>query len=186
MKHILSLFLCIITFSASGQYFGIKTNVLYDATGTINLGVETGLGKRLTLDISGNYNPWKSSDKLKTHWMVQPELRLWVCEKFNGHFFGLHGHGGHADVANISLPFGIAPGLKNSRYKGDFYGAGLAYGYNWILGPRWGLEAAIGGGYINVKYAGYSDDGVRKLTSDLTKDYWGLTKASISLIYLIR
>ena len=39
--------------------FAIKTNALYWATSTPNLGFEVGLAKKLTLDISGNYNPWK-------------------------------------------------------------------------------------------------------------------------------
>ena len=34
----------------------IKTNALYWATSTPNLGLEIGLAKKLTLDISGNYN----------------------------------------------------------------------------------------------------------------------------------
>ena len=69
----------------------IKTNALYWATSTPNLGLEIGLAKKLTLDISGNYNPWKFSDnKQLKHWLVQPELRYWLCERFNGSFFGLH------------------------------------------------------------------------------------------------
>ena len=35
--------------------FAIKTNALYWATSTPNLGIEVGLAKKLTLDISGNY-----------------------------------------------------------------------------------------------------------------------------------
>ena len=42
--------------------FAIKTNALYWATSTPNLGIEVGLAKKLTLDISGNYNPWKFGD----------------------------------------------------------------------------------------------------------------------------
>ena len=42
--------------------FAIKTNALYWATSTPNLGFEVGLAKKLTLDISGNYNPWKFGD----------------------------------------------------------------------------------------------------------------------------
>ena len=73
--------------------FAIKTNALYWATTTANLGFEVGLSKNLTLDVSGNYNPWKFSDhKQIKHWLVQPELRYWLCERFYGHFFGLHAH----------------------------------------------------------------------------------------------
>ena len=49
--------------------FAIKTNALYWATTTANLGFEVGLSKKLTLDVSGNYNPWKFSDhKQSTGW----------------------------------------------------------------------------------------------------------------------
>ena len=34
----------------------MKSNILYDASGTINLGAEVGLAPRWTLDVSGNYN----------------------------------------------------------------------------------------------------------------------------------
>ena len=45
----------------------------------------------LSLDISGNYNPWTlPDDKSIKHWLVQPELRYWLHERFNGHFLGVH------------------------------------------------------------------------------------------------
>lgn len=43
--------------------FGVKTNLLYDATATINLGVETKLNQQWTLDLSVNYNPWTFKDE---------------------------------------------------------------------------------------------------------------------------
>ncbi|MGL5261004.1 MAG: DUF3575 domain-containing protein, partial [Bacteroides sp.] len=83
------------TFTAHAQKAAIKTNVLYDATTTFNLGVEFGLSPKWTLDVSGNYNPWTFDNNKKwKHWFVQPEARYWLCEKFNGHFFGFHAHTG--------------------------------------------------------------------------------------------
>lgn len=38
------------------QDIALKSNILYDASGTINLGAEVGLAPRWTLDVSGNYN----------------------------------------------------------------------------------------------------------------------------------
>ena len=62
--------------------FAIKTNALYWATSTPNLGFEVGLAKKITLDVSGNYNPWKfGDDRQIKHWLVQPELRYWLCER---------------------------------------------------------------------------------------------------------
>ena len=42
--------------------------------------------------------------------------------------------------------------LKDSRYQGWFVGAGVAYGYAWILGRHWNLEAEIGIGYSYTRY----------------------------------
>lgn len=87
--------------------FAIKTNALYWATTTPNLGFEVGLAKKITLDVSGNYNPWKfGDDRQIKHWLVQPELRYWLCERFNGSFFGLHGHYGEMNVSNLNI-FGM-------------------------------------------------------------------------------
>jgi hypothetical protein len=106
----------------------LKTNLLYDATTTINLGYEVALNNKITLDIWVNYNPWtlghkwvgldekglpelagptasERETKLK-HFMVQPEVRWWLCEKFNGHFFGAHLHGGTFNVGAFVMPFG--------------------------------------------------------------------------------
>ena len=98
--------------------FAIKTNALYWATSTPNVGIEVGLAKKLTLDISGNYNPWKfGDDRQIKHWLVQPELRYWLCERFNGSFFGLHGHYGEMNVSNLNIF-----GMGHDRYDGNVYG----------------------------------------------------------------
>ncbi len=77
----------------------IKSNLLYDATTTINLGAEFGLGKKTTFEIPINLNAWGMSDNKKfKHWMVQPEFRFWSCEVFNGFFWGIHGHAGQFNV----------------------------------------------------------------------------------------
>ena len=83
----------------------VKTNVAIDAVAIPNLGVEVGLSKKLTVDLPFYYNPWKYSDnKMLKLVMVQPELRYWLCDKFNGHFFGFHLMGG-ADVYKRQLLF---------------------------------------------------------------------------------
>lgn len=68
-KHCLFPLLFLLMFGgvlrASAQDWAIKTNVVYDATATANLGVEVGLAKKWTLDISGNFNAWSKNDQTK-------------------------------------------------------------------------------------------------------------------------
>lgn len=183
MKHIVNIFfLCIVTLSLSGQNMGLKTNVLYNATTTFSLGAEIGLGKKTSLDLSGAYNPWEFSEtKRMKLWMVQPEFRYWFCEKFNGHFVGLHAHVGQYNISGIN----ISDNLKDYNYQGDFYGAGLSYGYQWILSDRWGIEASLGLGYAHFKYDKYPCAKCGTLIKSDTKNYWGPTKAAVSFIYYI-
>lgn len=162
--------------------FAIKTNALYWATTTPNLGIELGLSKKVTLDISGNYNPWNFGDNKKLkHWLIQPELRYWLCERFNGHFFGLHGHYAEYNVANIK-----ALGLENYRYEGSLYGGGISYGYHWILNNRWSIEATVGVGYAYLDYDKYKCETCGTKLKEDTKNYWGPTKAGINIIYIIK
>ena len=53
---VLGVLLC-NTANSYAQKVAVKTNLLYDATTTMNLGLEIGLGKKWSLDLSGNYNP---------------------------------------------------------------------------------------------------------------------------------
>lgn len=62
IKMALMIGLCFLALDASAQKVAVKTNLLYDATSTINLGVEFALTPKWTLDVAGNYNPWTFSN----------------------------------------------------------------------------------------------------------------------------
>ena len=177
-----------------GQKVGIKTNLLYDATSTINLGVEVALGRRVTLDVSGNLNPWSFRDNRKMkHILVQPEIRWWTCERYNGHFLGLHGHWAHYNWGGM-LPWGVRTGkmfgsienraIMDNRYQGWLAGGGITYGYQWMLGKHWNFEASIGVGYAYLKYDKYPCHKCGRKIGEEDKHYFGPTKAALSLIYL--
>ena len=168
-----------------GQDIGVKTNLLYDATSTINLGAEFGVARKWTIDISGSLNPWKFKDYKKFRiWMAQPEARYWFCEKFNGHFVGFHAMGGQFNVGNIKLPFGILSELKENQNEGWYVGAGLVYGYQWVLSRHWNFEAAIGLGYDYIKYDKYKCGECGAKEGIFHTNYVGVTKLAVSAIYL--
>lgn len=166
----------------------LKSNLLVDATATFNIGGEFRLSRYLTLDASINYNPWQFSNNRKwKHFLIQPELRYWINEPFNKHFIGTHLLYTHYNVGNLDLPLGIFPGLKEYRYQGDAFGLGVSYGYQWILSPRWNLEASFGFGYLYLNYSQYNCKTCgEKVKNNGPKHYFGPTKAAISLIYVIK
>lgn len=164
----------------------VKTNLLSDLTTTINLGVEASLAPRWSLDISGNYNAWDFNDYRKQkQWMVQPEARFWFCESFNGHFLALHAIGGEFNMADPFFPFSLNKELKDYRYEGWMYGAGIGYGYHWILSPRWSIEAEIGVGYVGTTHEQYECIRCGALLAEGCSNRFSITKLAVSLVFMI-
>jgi len=181
-------------FTLHAQKIAVKTNLLYWGTQTPNLGVELGLGDKMTFDLSGGYNPWNikgtaTDNKKWVHYLVQPEFRYWTCERFNGHFFGVHGLFSQYNIGGIEIPsiFDSEPLLdKGSRYEGSAYGGGLSYGYHLMVGKRFGLEFTLGIGAAYFTYDRYGCDMCSVKAEEGDKFYFGPTKAGISLVFLIK
>lgn len=177
MKYKIILFFLLAlgcTRIAKAQDVALRTNGLFWLTTTPNIGLEAALSPKWTIDLSGAYNPWTfKDDKKMRFWLVQPELKYWLCEKFEGHFVGLHLHG--------TQFFG---GFKEKRYDGYLAGGGFTYGYDWILSPHWNLEAAIGIGYARLWYKESPRIPCMKCYENKHKNYFGPTKAAISLVYI--
>lgn len=176
----------VASISMSAQNLGIKTNLLYDATLTINAGVEMQIAPKWTLDISGNLNLWTLSDQRRwKHWMLQPEARYWLCEPTHGHFFAGHLIGGQFNAGAWPMKSGWLGRMHDNRYQGWGAGLGAGYGYSWILGRHWNLEAEIGLGYIFRRYDKYQCAGCgKKIKSGQNGHYFGPTKAAINIVYV--
>ena len=284
MKNVVLLLMSVVLLVAgsrvSAQDMALKTNLLYDATTTINLGYEVALNKKTTLDIWVNYNPWVLGRKMVglndasvknitnvgytggsaeyreakiKHLMIQPEVRWWLCEKFNGHFFGAHVHGGIFDVGALNLfgwgDYGLGtsgqsllilneltgaeynalsaedrrrfhvtgvqyePGSKEggayhgikdpepndylwrnadrdgiytNSFEGWFAGAGVSYGYHWVLGSRFSMEFTVGVGYAYLSYEKTRCTDCKKKLGEGSAHYFGPTRAGLSLVYMLK
>ena len=161
-----------------------------DAVLSPNFGIEVGLAPKWTMGVTGQFNAWDMShDRRWKHWAVQPEVRYWLCNRFDAHFFGVHMHGGQYNIGGIDGKVKFlgtdARKLKDTRYQGWFVGAGIEYGYAWILGRHWNLEAEIGFGYSYTRYDKYRCSGCgKKVETNQPHHYVGPTKAAINLVYL--
>lgn len=72
---------------APAQSIAVKSNVLYDLTGTLNLGGEIRCDDTHSFNLSVNYNPWNLGENKKMkHILIQPEYRWWLNETFIGSF----------------------------------------------------------------------------------------------------
>lgn len=193
-KLTIALALMVCTLAAGGsskaQNVALKTNLVYDALLNANLGLEFKTAKKWSLDISGNYNGWTLDDNKKwKHWMVQPEMRLWLCEAFMGNFFGLELHGGQYNVGGLKNSISFLgtdfSRLGKERFEGWFAGAGLTWGHSWILATHWNMEVELGIGwsYTHSNVFENKKEGL-KIEDDLVHNYFGPTKAAFSLVYV--
>ena len=177
----------------------LKTNLLHDATASVNLGVELGIAPKWTVQLSGSYNGWTVNDMRWRHALVEPEVRWWACERFSGFFVGAHLLGGTAAVGNVwdFSQYGTAfPNLKDYLLNDAMlFGGGAVVGYDLVLGRHWNLEFELGVGYLYVtgdEYRLSTDaDGKRYLPAGAQPvlkgsifDYVGPTKLSVTISYL--
>lgn len=194
IRFIITTLLFLLSFNNSMAQgtVGIKTNLLYGGlTLSPNLGIEIGLGRHTTLDIAAGYNPWKVAghdpgEKKLAHFIIQPEFRYFLCNRFNGHFFGVHAVYSMYNISRHELPMLFGKDSKSYRFQGNAWGAGISYGYQFQLGVHWNLEAEVGAGYLRLDYDKYKCGPCGALVRSTGKNYFGPTKIGISLIYIIK
>lgn len=169
--------------------FNVKTDLLYAAASqTINVGAEIAVGRKTTLELSLGGNFWnKSGDRNDNrklwHVMVRPELRYWLCERFNGHFLGVNATYGNYDISRHNILWLFD---KEFRYDGNAWGMGITYGYHYMLNKHWGLELTVGVGFAAMSYDKYENRQNGALIGHENDFYFGPTRAGISIVYLIK
>ena len=177
----------------------VKTNLLHDATGSVNLGVEVGFAPKWSAQLAGSFNDWQIGDFWTNHVLVSPEVRYWFCERFAGTFVSVHGHAGEATLGgfwNFSKFYRRFPNLRSFMLKdATVLGLGVGIGHAFVLGRHWNLELELGLGYMYAKGDEYElaedADGKHYLPENAIPvlkgsvfDYLGPTKMAVSLVYL--
>lgn len=186
--------------SASAQKVAVKTNALYWATATPNLGFEFAMGDRWTFELEGGYNPWtldaEKNMKVK-HWLVSPEFRYWFCNSFQGHFIGINANYTQFNIGglpfavpslfiNLSPAAGPMPDLRAARVQGWAVGAGLTYGYAFPIARRWNMELTVGYGWWYTDYDQFESRKCGLFQQKVERHALGPATAGISFIYMIK
>lgn len=164
------------TASSSGRYLAVKTNLAAWAGTIMNVAADVQVGRHWSVELPILWCPWYVSDKhaVKT-FTIQPEARYWLSKPGEGHFLGVHAHVGWYSVK-----------WNRDRYQDTdrpLFGAGISYGYLLPFNEHWAGEFTLGAGYANMRYDTYYniDNGARIDTR--TKNYWGITRVGISVVY---
>ena len=126
----------------------LKTNIIYDLALMPSLEVEYMIDDRWSVNAEGEVAWWRKESKHKYYQIatLSPEIRYWFKTKkrWHGHYVGLFGGGSWYD-------------LENGRrgYKGEFWKAGLSYGYMFPIGRFLSFEAGLGLGFLRTWYEEY-------------------------------
>lgn len=168
--------------TASAQKVAQKTNILYWATGTPNIGVEVAAGRKFSLELNAAYNPWElSGNSSMRHWTVHGGVRYWFCRPFESHFIS-------ADASYTRFDVGYLPfaSLSEASYRGSLAGGGISYGYHWPVGKRSGLEFTVGVGYMNLAYEKYTCLECTESLGKFRQAYIGPVRLGLSFVYFLK
>lgn len=160
----------------SSRYVAVKTNLAAWAGTIMNLAADVQVSEHFSVELPVLWCPWyvSSEHAIKT-FTIQPEARYWLSKPGKGHFFGVHAHVGWFNVK-----------WNRDRYQDTarpLLGAGISYGYLLPFNEHWAGEFTLGAGYANMRYDTYYniDNGARIDTR--TKNYWGITRVGLSVVY---
>lgn len=202
IKHILIVAALLMSAGvAKAQHsVAIKTNLLHDATMSPNIAIEYAFLPKWSFELPFSYNRWPSiDDMVYKHAIVQPAVRYWFCERFNGWFVGIHGIGGRASFSNgpdFSQYYHKFPNFKDYYLqRALILGGGASFGYDVALARHWNLEFELGIGYIyangdlfkmenDANGKKYLPKNALPVVKEAEFDYVGPTKASIAIVYI--
>jgi hypothetical protein len=166
----------------------LKTNLLYDVLSLTNFSIEVPFWKDNMSVLYYHQFPWwtwgQADNEFCTRFLsIGAEARWWfkTKDRLNGHFLGAYCESGQYDFEY----------QRSICYQGEFYSAGLSYGYAMPIGRNLNLEFSISAGYASIAYRGYTpSEDYEILWRDPNKvgrlHYFGPTKAQVSLVIPIR
>ena len=167
-KQILLLLTIILVTSAdkaSAQMYGVSTNILGWATGTINGAIEFKTSDKWSIEVPIYFNPIVTDNVSMLHITTQPTLKYWYQSVFVGHYLS---------ISNTTSYFKF--GRKESMNKGFIVGAGVGYGYSFIINKYISLNIEAGVGAYYTRYDAY-----KKTLLD-TEDELILTHSKIKIL----
>lgn len=168
----------------------LKTNMLYDVASLLNFSVEVPVFKDEISVLYYHQFPWWTWGQADNEFCLRflsigAEARWWFArpesvrrrDRLTGHFLGAYAESGKYDFEH----------KRDICRQGEFWSAGLSYGYSMPVGKRLNLEFSLSAGYASIAFRGYTpSDDYEILWRDPKKvgraHYVGLTKAQVSLV----
>ena len=124
---------------------------------------------------------------IETHFLKQ--------YRFHGHFIGINANYTQFNISGMPMPNLFvnlctnAPSPESfcdARIAGWAVGAGLTYGYQFLISPRWNLELTAGLGWWYTEYDRFESRKCGMFEQAVYKHALGPTSLGVSFIYLIK
>ena len=173
--------------AAKQPRIALRTNLLYDATLSPNLGVDVRVDSLRTVGMLAGLNAWdidKAKNKKWRHALFSLRARKYRDSLFHKGYYEADLIYSHYNVGNTKIPFGLYSAVKDRRLQGDLIALGGKYGYSWILSRTWRIEAEAG---VAVGYAWF-----KEYDCDHCGTYYGkgdriflLPQLGVNVVYII-
>ena len=168
----------------------LKTNLLYDALTMLNAEIEVPIGERFSIMVEDVFPWWTfgpNGNKYSLQmWEMGVEPRWWFRrndrrDRLSGHFIGPY-------VMSARYDFQWD---RDINYQGEYWSAGISYGYAMPIGKLFNLEFSASLGFVSADYRHYQP---APDYSELYRDpfetgvlsYFGPTKLKVSLVLPIK
>lgn len=163
--------------------FGLRTNILYDAALTPNIGAEVHFGDGWAVGATWNH-AWWSINESHLYWRIyggEADIRKYFGKQaeeraFSGHHIGIYGQ---------AFTYDLEAGARGVQSKFS-YGGGIKYGYSLPVTKSLNIDFELGLGYIGGEYKLYDpEDGCYVWKETRIRHMYGPTKIGVSLVWRI-
>ena len=172
-----------------GITIAVKTNLLYDALITPNIGLEIKVAEKYTIAGNWMYARWHSDPKAWYHRIYGGDLKVrrWLGKNlFRNHEEINPLQGWHVGVYGQLHKYDFEWGGKGALTDKWQYGGGIAAGWSKGIGKRLALDFTLGVGYLTGEYKEYVPmDGCYVWQATKLRHWIGPTKAEISLVWIL-
>lgn len=154
----------------------LRANLLRWATLTPDLGIGWRINRNWSVQVNGTWTSWSWDGKNRRYalWEVSPEIRYYPGKMKRG-YLGVMYHAGEFNYK-----------LGDTGKQGDLMGGGLTGGYLLKLNRTLSLDFSLGIGCTYAEYEKYTViDGVRVKQGKTDKNYWGVNRLGIGLVWNI-
>ena len=166
----------------------LRTNLLYDATLSPNIGVDVRVDSAWTVGLLAGFNAWdidKEKNKKWRHMLFSLRARNYLNNSiFHKRYIEADVIYSHFNVGNVKFPFGLYKSVRDRRLQGDLIALGGKYGHSWILARDWRIEAEAG---VAVGYAWFKEYDCPHCGTFLGNDcrIFLLPQLGINVVYII-